>query len=49
MFFDHQIVLLEKDSKTKEEAFRLLADELIKTHCVNDRTARRNLSYRFKN
>lgn len=36
MFFDQQIVLLEKDSKTKEEAFRLLADELIKTHCVND-------------
>lgn len=35
MFFNHQIALLKKDVSSKEVAFQMLADELMKNDCVN--------------
>lgn len=35
MFFNHQIALLKKNVSSKEVAFQLLADELMKKQCVN--------------
>ena len=35
MFFNHQIALLKKDVSSKEVAFQMLADELMKNDCIN--------------
>lgn len=35
MFFNHQIALLKKNVSSKEVAFQMLADELMKNDCIN--------------